>query len=244
MEHFIVPDWPAPTHIKAVTTLRSDGVSEAPFSSWNLARHVDDKPVHVDRNRTLLSERLSLPDEPFWLEQVHGTRVLTVAGADASDRQADGSYTHERGRVCVVLTADCLPLLLCNRAGTEVAAVHAGWKGLADGVIEAALRCFQSPAQDLLVWLGPAIGPQVFEVGAEVREVFLHKTEQADAAFTALGGNKYLANIYELARQRLQQYGVHAVFGGQHCSFSEDALFYSYRRERVTGRMASLIWIE
>lgn len=244
MEHFIVPDWPAPTHIKAVTTLRGDGVSTAPFDSWNLARHVDDKPAHVEMNRALLSKRLGLPQEPFWLEQVHGTRVLAVDDADASDRQADGSYAHTRGHVCVVMTADCLPLLLCNRAGTEVAAVHAGWKGLADGVIEAALGCFQSPVQDLLVWLGPAIGPQVFEVGAEVRDIFLRKNEQADDAFTALGNNKYLADIYELARQRLQRCGVHAVFGGQHCTFTEAALFYSYRRERVTGRMASLIWIE
>jgi YfiH family protein len=244
MHNIIVPDWPVPPHIKAFTTLRRDGVSKAPFASWNLAQHVDDKQEHVDMNRALLHKRLALPEEPFWLEQVHGTRILTVDGATISDRQADGSYTRASGRICVVMTADCLPLLLCNRTGTEVAAVHAGWRGLADGVIEAALRRFQSPPEDLLAWLGPAIGPKVFQVGEEVRETFLHKTENASDAFTAQGNHKYLANIYELARQRLQLCGVHAVFGGEHCTFTEASLFYSYRRERVTGRMASLIWIE
>lgn len=244
MTDFIVPDWTASDHVKAFTSLRSGGVSVSPYDSLNLAQHVNDQTTHVEANRALLGTRLSIPTEPHWLEQVHGTTIQEIKTASQQLAKADGSYTRATKQVCVVLTADCLPLLICDRQGSEVAAVHAGWRGLADGVIEAALDRFQSPAQELMVWLGPAIGPTVFEVGIEVREAFLRHTENADQAFTSLGNQKYLADIYELARQRLHLRGVHAVFGGQYCTYSQAPLFYSYRRDGVTGRMATLIWLE
>lgn len=243
MRDWIVPEWPAPESIRAVITTRSGGVSCAPFDSFNLAEHVGDDPKAVAANRTLLRRALDLEAEPLWLEQVHGCGVADGDAAVVGCR-ADAVTATRPGRVCAVLTADCLPLLLCNRNGSRVAAVHAGWRGLADGVIEAALERFEEPAEELLAWLGPAIGPQAFEVGPEVREALLIR-ERADAgAFVPNRPGHWLADIYALARNRLQRAGVGFVGGGDSCTVSEPERFFSYRRDGVTGRMASLIWID
>ncbi len=245
MTHWLIPDWPAPAPIRACTTLRHQGVSQGAWQSWNLATHVHDSAEHVAQNRELLASQLNLPSEPVWLDQVHGDSIVLLDDEVASDNlQADGSFTRAVNKVCVVMTADCLPVLLTNRAGTEVAAVHAGWRGLAAGVIEKAVQNFQCCANDVLAWLGPAIGPGAFEVGAEVRQAFMQTDSMTDKAFTATANDKYLADIYALARRRLQLLGINAVYGGDHCTCTEAERFYSYRRDHDTGRMASLIWIE
>jgi len=245
MKNWLTPDWPAPAHIRAYSTLRHQGVSQGAWSSWNLATHVHDSAAHVEQNRELLVSALQLPSEPVWLDQVHSDRmVLLDDDVSGGNLQADGSFTRHPARVCVVMTADCLPVLMTNRAGTEVAAVHAGWRGLAAGIIEKAVQCFQCPAEDMLVWLGPAIGPGAFEVGDDVRQAFMQTDPMTDSAFIASGHDKYLADIYALAKRRLQAMGVNAVYGGDHCTVTEVEHFYSYRRDHETGRMASLIWIE
>lgn len=240
----IVPDWAAPGNVRACTTTRAGGVSEGGYGGLNLADHVGDRPERVAENRARLRQALALPQEPFWLRQVHGTvvvRARTDAGVPVPE--ADASYAREVGPVCVVLTADCLPVLLCDRHGTRVAAAHAGWRGLVGGVIEATVAALQAPPEDLLAWLGPAIGPAAFEVGPEVRAAFMQADPEAASAFVPSRPDRYLADLYELARQRLARLGVGAVYGGQRCSYREPERFYSYRREPVTGRMASLIWL-
>ncbi len=241
MSDWIIPDWPAPGPVRAVITTRTGGHSQASFAALNLADHVGDDPAIVAANRAVLSERLNLPSEPLWLEQVHGCDVVEVGGDQSC---ADASTTEIPGQVCVVMTADCLPLLICNRAGTRVAAVHAGWRGLADGVIEAALERFSEGGEELLVWLGPAIGPDRFEVGDEVRAQFLTLNPADEDAFIAAGPGKWLADIYQLARSRLQAANVGYIGGGGYCTVSDAERFFSYRRDGITGRMASLIWIE
>lgn len=243
-DFFIKADWPAPPHVHAYTTLRFAGYSASPFDSWNLAKHVQDNAPAVEQNRQLLKQRLGLPSDPVWLQQVHSVQVASLDASHSGIPKADGSFTTDANRVCCVLTADCLPVLMCGRSGTEVAAVHAGWRGLADGVIEAALEKFTSRREDILVWLGPAIGPDVFEVGEEVRDVFLAHDADAHQAFKVSANNTLLANIYQLARQRLQIAGVTAVFGGDYCTATEEDKFFSYRRNPVTGRMASLVWMQ
>jgi YfiH family protein len=238
----IIPAWPAPRGVRALSTTRRGGVSAAPYDSLNLALHCGDDPVAVRRNRELLAQRLALPGEPMWLTQVHGCRVAR-AGVAAPLCQADASYTEDAGLICVVLTADCLPLLLCNWAGSRVAAVHAGWRGLAGGVIEAAVASFPDLPGDLLAWMGPAIGPEAFEVGAEVLEAFVEGDPWCEQAFRARG-SRWLADIYALARRRLQRLGVGFIGGGDLCTVSAPDRFYSYRRDGTTGRMASLIWID
>jgi YfiH family protein len=219
-------------------------VSRGPYASLNLADHVGDDPGCVARNRALLSGRLGLPAQPRWLRQVHGCGVVALGTAGALP-DADAAVTRRPGQVCAVLTADCLPLLLTDRAGTCVAAVHAGWRGLASGVIEAAVRALAVPPARLLCWLGPAIGPDRFEVGAEVRERFLAQGgARAGAAFRAAGGGKWLADLYLLAHQRLHALGLEGIFGGGFCTHRDADRFYSYRRDGVTGRMASLIWLD
>ncbi len=237
---WIIPDWPASPNVRAVSTTRQGGVSVAPYDSFNLGSHVGDDPISVSANRTRLAASLQLPTMPVWLNQVHGTRVVNAAGAE---READVAYTGERGIVCGVLTADCLPLLLCDAQGARVAAVHAGWRGLAAGVVEAALDVM-GEGKNLLAWLGPAIGPNAFEVGSEVREVFLAHSARAEQAFQPSGSGRWLADIYQLARQRLAARGVTQVYGGKECTYSDAKRFYSYRRDGKTGRMATLIWIE
>ncbi len=239
----LVPDWPAPGHVRALITTREGGVSRPPFDSLNLARHVGDDPQAVARNRALLRETCGLPAEPFWLQQVHGCQVADSA-VERSGCEADAVLSREPGRVCAVLTADCLPLLITDREGQAVCAVHAGWRGLSLGVVESAIARLASPAASLLVWLGPAIGADAFEVGDEVRAAFVDACAEDAQAFRRNERGRWQADIYRLARLRLRRLGVGFVGGGDYCTWTERSRFYSYRREGVTGRMASLIWLE
>lgn len=238
---WIVPDWPAPARVRALSTTRAGGVSVAPYDSLNLGTHVGDDPANVAANRAQV--RRIVPSEPAWLNQVHGTVVVDAASV-AGVPDADASVSRTPGAVCVVMTADCLPVLLCDRAGTVVGAAHAGWRGLHGGVIEATVTAMQVAPADVIAWLGPAIGPTAFEVGDEVRAAFVAVDAIADAAFKPAGQpGKWLADIYLLARQRLAALGVTAVYGGDCCTVSESRRFFSYRRDGVTGRMASLVWL-
>ncbi len=242
LDHCMIPDWPAPANVKALQTTRQGGVSAAPYDSLNLGDHVGDSPMAVERNRQLLSALL--PGEPVWLKQVHG---VDVANADVASclPQGDACIATRPGAVCVVMTADCLPVLLCDDQGSAVGAVHAGWRGLCKGVIESTVRAMNTPPPNLIAWLGPAIGPAAFEVGAEVRQAFLEKQSQSDGAFVPVPGkgNKYLADIYLLARQRLQALGIHRIHGGGWCTHADRERFFSYRRDGATGRMGTFIWL-
>ena len=239
MGALITPDWPVPAHVKSFMTTRTGGISVGPFASFNLAEHVQDDPLAVAENRRRLRE--ILPAEPVWLNQVHGTNV--IQGDTASGVQdADASFTRMRNTVCVVMTADCLPVLFCARDGSVVAAAHAGWRGLAAGVLEATLKAMQVPPDEVLVWLGAAIGADAFEVGEEVRDTFIASHSSASTAFK-LHQQKWLADIYALARTRLNACGVRSIYGGGLCTYSDATRFYSYRRDGVTGRMATLIWL-
>lgn len=240
---FVWPEWSAPTAVRAVCTTRKGGFSRDAWQGLNLADHVGDAPEHVSKNRELLTQTLGLPSEPIWLKQVHGCEVIQ-AGSDIQDIACDASISFQAGVVCAVLTADCLPVLLCSRQGDRVAAIHAGWRGLAAGVIEQTAKKLDCRGSDLIAWLGPAIGPQVFEVGEEVRRVFVSEDKDAQSAFKFLSGGKRLCNIYKLAKLRLNRLGVKEITGGDFCTFTYSERFYSYRRDGVTGRMASLIWIE
>ncbi|GLK90715.1 laccase domain protein [Pseudomonas turukhanskensis] len=240
LQNWLTPDWPAPARVKACVTTRAGGVSHAPFDGFNLGAHVGDEPGAVAANRHALIARLNC--QPAWLRQVHG---VAVAAADPSVvAEADASWTATPGIACTVMTADCLPALFCDRAGTRVAAAHAGWRGLVNGVLEATLDALAVPAEDVMVWLGPAIGPQAFEVGPEVREAFMAVQAEADQAFVPSSNDgKFLADIYQLARLRLAARGVNAVYGGGFCTVS-DPRFFSYRRAARTGRFASLVWLQ
>lgn len=238
---FILPRWPAPARVRALSTTRRGGRSAPPWDDFNLGDHVGDDPSAVAENRRRLVVEARLPSQPRWLEQVHGTRI---AGDDAPDYRGDGAFTSQPGIVCAVLTADCLPVLLCNESGTAVAAVHAGWRGLLAGVIESALACFPDSPSAIMAWLGPAIGPNAFEVGAEVREAFLARQPQAGKAFRAGREGRWLADLYHLASLRLREWGVGRIYGGGYCTFSDSRQFFSYRRDGRTGRMASLIWLQ
>ena len=242
-EGWLTPAWPAPANIRAVCTTRHGGVSAAPFDSLNLGDHVGDNPYAVARNRMIVGDALQLPSEPLWLKQVHG---VDVCGMDVGEcyPTGDASSAFGKGQVCVIMTADCLPVLFCDKAGTRVAAAHAGWRGLEAGVLERTVESLQCPPADVLAWLGPAIGPTAFEVGAEVREAFMQHDLAAANAFQPSGNDgKWLADIYLLARQRLNAVGVHAIFGGDLCTYTDAERFFSYRRDGQTGRMASLIWM-
>lgn len=238
----ILPDWSAPKRVRAYSTTRLGGVSVGAYASLNLGDHVGDDPERVAHNRALLSESLALPTTPIWLRQVHGCNILAVDDDSATDSEADGAITRSAGAVCVVMTADCLPLLICDDRATRVAAVHAGWRGLADGVIERAVAAMGVAPERLLVWLGPAIGPDVFEVGSEVRERFVALDPAAAAAFRPRG-DRWLADLAGLAKLRLSRLGVQHVHGGNVCTASQPQRFFSYRRDGITGRMASLIWL-
>ncbi|AOE83547.1 peptidoglycan editing factor PgeF [Pseudomonas sp. TCU-HL1] len=239
MSGWLTPDWPAPARVKTCVTTRADGFSLPPYESLNLGDHVGDDPQAVERNRERLIAALGC--RPAWLSQVHGVRVVEAEPGRVDE--ADASWSATPGVASAVLTADCLPALFCDRAGTRVAAAHAGWRGLANGVLEATLEAMAQPPEDVLVWLGPAIGPSAFEVGPEVREAFVARHPEAEQAFKASANEgKFMANIYQLARIRLAARGVHAVHGGGFCTVS-DPRFYSYRRASRTGRFASLIWL-
>ena len=246
---FLLPDWPAPAHVRALSTSRGlaaqpqFGGSTGIFAGLNLGTHVGDAPDTVLANRQLLQQYCDLSHQPAWLNQVHGIAVLDLEQWQGQLMDADASVTSTLGLAAVVMTADCLPVLFCDRQGRKVAAAHAGWRGLCDGVLEATLQHFPERA-DVLAWLGPAIGPVHFEVGSEVRAAFMAKDLQAAAAFVpSLNAGKYLADIYLLARQRLQAAGVSAIYGGDYCTVADPQRFFSYRRDGQTGRQASLIWL-
>jgi len=247
LEHCIIPDWPAPKNVHTLQTMRSGGCSAAHYNSLNLGDHVGDSPLAVSRNRMLLSALL--PSEPVWLKQVHGTTVVNAAQAMCWP-EADACVSSRAGAVCVVMTADCLPVLLCDEQGSVVGAAHAGWRGLCDGVIEQTVRAMNASPQTLMAWLGPAIGPQAFEVGEEVRAAFIAIHGEATAAFTpyplpfAGEGKKWHADIYQLARLRLNALGITRIYGGGLCTHTDSTRFFSYRRDGATGRMGTFIWSE
>ena len=243
---WLQPMWPAPPRVRAgVTTRELPGVSRPPFAHGNLGDRCGDDPADVAANRALLVKHAPLPADPAWLRQVHGTAVHTPSKGEvpAAPPLADAAYTNEAGCVLAVLTADCLPLLVCDAAGTEVAAIHAGWRGLCAGVIEATLAKFQAAPAALQVWLGPAIAAKSYEVGEEVRAAFLAQSAAAERAFAPTRPGHWLCDLYALARLRLEACGICAVHGGEFDTFT-DPRFYSHRREKVGGRFASLIWIE
>jgi hypothetical protein len=238
---FIVPDWAAPAGVRALTTTRLGGISNNPWRGFNLGDHVGDDPAAVAANRALL--RRELPAEPLWLAQVHGTRCVD-ASLVAPGTQADASFTRQRGVVCAVLTADCLPVLLCDERASVVAVAHAGWRGLASGVIEATVAAMGEPGACLMAWFGPAIGPLAYEVGGEVRETFLAQDAAAGQAFELRANGKWLCDIYALARLRLYKLGIRRIGGAGSCTVADAENFFSYRRDGITGRMASLIWLD
>lgn len=236
--NWIKPDWPVAKNIHAAVTLRSGGLSCSAFDSLNPADHVNDQPDKVKGNRKIISKMLELPAEPIWLQQTHGNKVVK---ADKTSQliQADASYTDQANTVCVILTADCLPILLASTDGIKIAAIHAGWRGLLAGVISNTFTYFET--NNIIAWLGPAIGPDCFEVGGEVRNLFVNKSTQFSSAFKK-NGDKYLADIYQLAAIELASIGITQVYGGNFCTVTDKERFYSYRRDGETGRTATLIW--
>lgn len=240
---WLEPDWPAPAGVKAASSTRLGGVSLGPYASLNLGRGGDETPA-VTENRRRMFTALKLPAEPSWLHQVHGPHVVRAPLA-TPEPDADACFTTQAGVVCAVQTADCLPVLFCDDSGSTVAAAHAGWRGLCAGVLEQTVAALQLPPQRLMAWLGPAIGPAAFEVGAEVRAAFIARDAQAAQAFRpAAAPQKFFADLPLLARQRLRRSGVQNIHGANHCTHADASHFYSYRRDGASGRMASFIWIE
>ena len=240
----ILPDWPAPAGVRAAFTLRTGGVSQPPFDSFNIGAHVGDEPRAVGENRRQLRGRLGLPVEPAWLTQVHGARVadLDAESSNGSLEPADGAVTRTADRVCAIQAADCMPVLFASAEGVAIGAAHAGWRGLAGGVLEAVVGAMRVPPESLFAWLGPAIGQAHFEVGEEVRAAFLAADPAAAAAFTANPRGRWQCDLYGLARRRLTALGVGQVYGGTWCTYADAGRFFSYRRDGRCGRMAALIW--
>jgi YfiH family protein len=238
---WIVPDWPVPAAVRALVTTRAGGVSKGPYASLNLGLRVEDERADVLRNREILRARL--PAEPRWLQQVHGNQAVE-ADSVREPVPADASFTRNAGTVCAVMIADCMPVLLADRRGTVVGAAHAGWRGLAAGVIENALASMQVDPADAVAWLGPAIGPRAFEVGADVRDAFVGQDARDAAAFVPHVPGKWMADLFALARRRLESYGVRSIHGGGLCTHSDPQRFFSHRRDGKSGRMAALIWID
>jgi polyphenol oxidase len=239
----LTPDWPAPPAVRAAFTLRAGGVSAAPYDSLNVGAHVGDAPASVAENRRRVCEHLSLPAEPAWLEQVHGTDVIELA-AVAPQRPADAVITRQPRRVCVVQVADCMPVLFAARDASAVGIAHAGWRGLAAGVLEATVSRLSVPPARLIAWLGPAICAEHFEVGGEVREAFIARDAGAADAFAANTRGRWQCDLAALARRRLAALGTTAVSGGAWCTYADRARFFSFRRDGRCGRMAALIWLE
>ena len=238
---FIYPDWPAPKNVQSISTTRLGGISQGVYAANNLALHVGDDSEKVESNRQRLKTLCALPAEPAWLTQIHSNIVVNSEDALC---EADASYSDQKNQVCVVMAADCLPILLCDKNGQQIAAVHAGWRGLLNDVIENSVARFRGSTNDIMVWLGPAIGKEVFEVGNEVYDAFVNRHEAATDFFQSRENNKYLADMVGLAKFRLELAGVSAIYGGQYCTFSDEERFFSYRRDGVCGRMASLIWLD
>lgn len=239
---FFEPDWPVPARVRAAQSLRAGGVSRGSFAALNVGAHVGDDPEAVRQNRARLRRALDLPAEPLWLEQVHGAAVIDAD--DDSTRRGDAVITRRPGVVCAIQSADCLPVLLANATGTEIAAAHAGWRGLCDGVLEATIRAMRTRAGDLIAWLGPAIGQESFEVGDDVRAAFIARNADAAAAFIPNARERWQADLYRLARQRLLALGVERIHGGGYCTYRDEARFFSHRRDNRSGRMATLLWLE
>jgi len=253
-DNCIYANWQAPTNIHAFTTLRHGmGVSKPPFDSFNLGNRSNDQgddPELVGRNREILVRNFALPEKPHWLRQIHGTDVVRFQSAplltgdfNSDESVADASVTSVKNIVLSVLTADCLPVLFCNREGTEIAAAHAGWRGLANGMLESTVRAMKSEPESIIAWLGPAAGPSSYEIGAEVRDAFVMHDPHAEIAFVPTRADHWSMDMYRLARMRLQAVGVTKTYGGDHCTISEPENFFSHRRDRQTGRMASIIWM-
>lgn len=241
---YLKPNWPAPHNILALSTTRQEGHSAAPYGSFNLARHVGDLDKNVEKNRLLLTESLQLSSDPIWLEQVHSNQVVNIDEDQPCPITADAAIATTPHRICVVMTADCLPILLCNQKGTKVAAIHAGWRGLAHGIIENTIHQLGEPPTELLAWLGPAIGPSKYEVSQDFFNTFMDQDVKNELAFQYQSTDKWLANLYLLATHRLMALGLKHIYGGEYCTYSDEKNFYSYRRDQgVTGRIATLIWL-
>ncbi len=242
---FLTPDWPVPASVRALCTVRGGGVSLPPYKSLNLGQRVGDDPVALADNLRRVQAAATLPSTPEWLQQVHGHAVVNLDRP--GPREADAAYTLAAGRVCAIQTADCLPVLFAARDGSAVGAAHAGWRGLAAGVLEATLAALtqaSAPGTEFLAWLGPAISPAHFEVGPDVREAFVEPDPDADIAFIENARGRWQCDLYTLARRALARVGIEDLYGGEHCTYAETQRFYSYRRDGQTGRMASLIWID
>jgi len=237
----ITPNWPAPANVVALSTTRTGGYSQYPFDSLNLGDHVGDNPGYVQKNRQLIVNSLNLPAEPRWLNQTHSTNIqIQTRNTNPQICDADGSFSAERGLVCAVMTADCMPLLLCNRAGTKVAAVHAGWKGMADGIIEHAVEVFDELPEGIIAWAGPTIGANHFEIGEEVKQQLAGSNE---AYQPSINPGKWMANLYLLASERLAALGIHNYQHSDLCTYADKDRFFSYRRDIQTGRTTSLIYL-
>ena len=245
MNNFIIPNWPAPGNVKAVTTTRTSGFSMHPYDSFNLALHTGDEPNSVLKNRSKLTKELNLKNEPFWLTQEHTDIAIQIENNTLPTPViADAAFTSSARQIPVIMTADCVPILVCDKDGTIVAAIHAGWKGIANGVIQSTIKAMDTDPSQLLAWLGPAIGPNAFEVNQEIYDIFSEQLSVNSLAFTK-NDNNFLANIYTLAANALKNAKVSNIYGGQYCTFTQKDLFYSYRRDgKKTGRMASMIWLE
>lgn len=239
---FLTADWPAPANVKTLITTRQGGVSEGVFHSLNVGAHVGDNPEHVARNREIVQAQIGVP--VAYLNQIHSSKVVNTADALANLTDADASVDTTGQAACASMTADCLPVLFCDKAGTVVSAAHAGWRGLAGGVLENTVREMAVDPLEIMAYLGPAIGPEAFEVGQDVFDAFTAQMPGAERAFEAIGDGKYLADIYALARMVLQREGVSMIFGGHHCTVLERDTFFSYRRDGQTGRMVSVVWLE
>jgi YfiH family protein len=234
----IKPNWPLPKNIHAYSTTRLGGVSQKPYDSFNLGTHVNDNIENVLKNRQILIDTLKLPNTPIWIKQIHGKTVLT-AFDDHREKEADATISDQPNQVCVILTADCLPILIADKKGKKVAAVHAGWRGLAKKVITETLHKLALSAADTFIWLGPAISQKFYQVGEEVRESFINDHD----AFIETGPKQWLCDLYQLARNELHSNGIDNIYGGEYCTYTQSDQFFSYRRDGLaTGRMATLIW--
>jgi len=242
---WIVPDWPAPASVSAMSTTRHGGVSTGVYASLNIGTHVGDAEKSVAENRRRLCTELDLHKQPRWLKQTHSAEVSHLDGANPrQSTAADAAVTQSSDEVCIIMTADCLPVLFCEYSGQTVAAAHAGWRGMAAGILEATIAAMRTPAEEILAWLGPAIGPEVYEVGDEVRAALVKEQPLAEQAFESSSTGKWLCDLYLLASQRLRRAGIRHIYGGGFCTYTDHERFFSYRRDGECGRMANLIWID
>lgn len=238
----IKADWPLQSKVVALTTTRSGGVSAACYRDFNLALHVGDQATNVKKNRSILQHEISLPDEPKWLQQVHSTTVVTADDIQSDQAIADAAFTSRSDIVCAVLTADCLPIVLSDKHANCIGVAHAGWRGLLNGIVQKTVLSMSAIAKPDYAWLGPAIGPQAFEVGVDVYQPFMQQDSSFQRAFKPINNSKWYFDIYQAASIVLRSVGIKEVYGGGHCTYSEDTRFFSYRRDVNTGRMATLIW--